>query len=141
MPRTRKNTAPRPAQVNKYDANHTALKTAYGAFADLRRELADRFGPPPREARHLLDLAELRALCRAAGVARIEEFADRRYRLAFAGDRPLAPKGRAALAAALGGRVGFSGEGVCELDLRGRAWSEIARELARALAAARSDGR
>lgn len=41
MPRTRKNSAPRPAQVNKYDATQTALKTAYGAFADLRRELSD----------------------------------------------------------------------------------------------------
>ena len=55
MPRTRKSTAPRPTQVNKYDANHTALKTAYGAFADLRRELADS-RTAVEERRQLLEL-------------------------------------------------------------------------------------
>ncbi len=33
--------AGRSAQTNKYDAHHSVLKNAYGAFADLRRELAD----------------------------------------------------------------------------------------------------
>ena len=76
-----------------------------GAVADVRRELADRFGPPPREAARLLDLAELKAVCRAAGVARIEEIADRRYRVAFADGRaprrrgPARGGGRAAHAA------------------------------------------
>ena len=31
----------RSVQTNKYDANHSVLQNAYGAFADLRRELAD----------------------------------------------------------------------------------------------------
>ena len=31
----------RATQASKYDAHHTVLSKTYGAFADLRRELAD----------------------------------------------------------------------------------------------------
>ncbi len=55
MPRGRKSVAPRPAQVNKYDATHTALKTAYGEWTDLRRELADSRAAV-EERKQLLDL-------------------------------------------------------------------------------------
>jgi len=55
MPRGRKSITPRPAQVNKYDATHTALKTAYGEWADLRRELSDS-RTAVEERRHLLEL-------------------------------------------------------------------------------------
>jgi hypothetical protein len=47
MPRTRKNPAPRPAQVNKYDANHTALQNGLRGFrrpAPRAGGLADRSG-------------------------------------------------------------------------------------------------
>jgi superfamily II DNA or RNA helicase len=40
-PRNGAATAPRPATGTKYDAHNQVLKQAYGAFADLRRELAD----------------------------------------------------------------------------------------------------
>jgi superfamily II DNA or RNA helicase len=56
MPRPRKNpAAPRPALVNKYDATQTALQTAYGAWADLRRELSDSRAAV-EERRRLLEL-------------------------------------------------------------------------------------
>lgn len=55
MPRGRKSAAPRPAQVNKYDATHTALKTAYGEWTDLRRELSDSRAAV-EERRRLLEL-------------------------------------------------------------------------------------
>jgi transcription-repair coupling factor (superfamily II helicase) len=35
-------------------------------------ELADRFGPPPEEVRHLLDVMEIKGFCRKAGVARVD---------------------------------------------------------------------
>jgi len=35
-------------------------------------ELADRFGPPPEEVRHLLDVMEIKGLCRKAGVSRVD---------------------------------------------------------------------
>jgi transcription-repair coupling factor (superfamily II helicase) len=38
----------------------------------LDEEIEDRFGPPPAEVRALLAVAELRALCRRAGIARVE---------------------------------------------------------------------
>jgi len=41
MPRGKRGTRARPTQVNKYDAHHSVLQEAYGALADLRRELAD----------------------------------------------------------------------------------------------------
>ncbi len=37
----RNGNAPRPIQASKYDAHHTVLSKTYGAFAELRRELAD----------------------------------------------------------------------------------------------------
>jgi transcription-repair coupling factor (superfamily II helicase) len=81
-----------------------------GALADVRRELIDRFGQPPAEAARLLDLAELKTVCRAAGVARIEEIADRRYRC-FLTRRRL-PRRRARGAAAQSARrVALPGAG------------------------------
>jgi transcription-repair coupling factor (superfamily II helicase) len=46
-----------------------ALRDA-GALNDLRRELRDRFGPPPLEVARLLDLAELKIIARRLGIAR-----------------------------------------------------------------------
>jgi transcription-repair coupling factor (superfamily II helicase) len=39
---------------------------------DLAEELADRFGEPPQAAANLLELARLRLICRALGLARLE---------------------------------------------------------------------
>ncbi|MFA9473733.1 MAG: transcription-repair coupling factor [Filomicrobium sp.] len=39
---------------------------------DFAAELADRFGPPPEEVRHLLDVMEIKGFCRKAGVARVD---------------------------------------------------------------------
>lgn len=56
MPRPRKSNAPlRPGQVNKYDATQAALQTAYGQWADLRRELSDSRAAV-EERRRVLDL-------------------------------------------------------------------------------------
>src|SRR4029450_13885645 len=35
-------------------------------------ELIDRFGPLPEEVRHLLDIVEIKGLCRAAGIEQID---------------------------------------------------------------------
>ena len=111
-----------------------------GAVADVRRELTDRFGPPPREAALLLDLAELKANCRAAGVARIEEIADRRYRVAFAEGRAPDDAARRAVEAALHTRVEDARDGFT-LDLSRRSWEEIRRLLAKALEIGRGEHR
>jgi len=103
-----------------------------GAVADVRRELADRFGPPPRAAMLLLDLAELKAACRVAGVARIEEIVDRRYRVTFAEGRAPSDRSRRAVEAALHAGIEDAAEGFT-LDFTKRAWDEIRRLLAKAL--------
>jgi transcription-repair coupling factor (superfamily II helicase) len=104
-----------------------------GAVADLRRELQDRFGPPPLEAARLLDVADLRARCRAAGVLRLTEVDARRYRALFVeGSRPSAAA-VAALAQAGGGRLGFLPEGGFEVDLAKRSWEEAVSALGRLL--------
>ncbi|HNU98442.1 MAG: DEAD/DEAH box helicase [Verrucomicrobia bacterium] len=41
MRKAKQPTSSRPAQTSRYDAQYSVLKDAYGAFADLRRELAD----------------------------------------------------------------------------------------------------
>jgi transcription-repair coupling factor (superfamily II helicase) len=40
--------------------------------ADLRAELADRFGPPPAAAEQLLDIVRIRVAARAVGIEKIE---------------------------------------------------------------------
>ncbi len=106
-----------------------------GAVADVRRELVDRFGPPPAAAARLLDLADLKATCRAAGVAQIEEIADRRYRVAFAAGRAPDDAARRAVEAALCTRVKDAPDGFT-IDLPKRSWEELRRLLAKALEAA-----
>jgi transcription-repair coupling factor (superfamily II helicase) len=39
---------------------------------DFKAELADRFGPPPDEVHALLDVMEIKSLCRAAGIATLD---------------------------------------------------------------------
>ena len=43
--------------------------TAIESFA---AEMIDRFGPLPEEVRHLLDVVEIKALCRQAGIEQID---------------------------------------------------------------------
>ncbi len=114
-----------------------------GAVTDVRRELADRFGPPPTEAARLLDLAELKAICRAVGVVRIEEIADRRYRVVFAKGHIPGDRARRAVESALHTRIDDAPDGFT-VDMSKRSWEEIRRLLARALettAGGSSDGR
>jgi transcription-repair coupling factor (superfamily II helicase) len=43
-----------------------------GDIDQFAAELVDRFGPLPSEARQLLDVVEIKALCRRAGIAQID---------------------------------------------------------------------
>ncbi|MDX2258131.1 MAG: transcription-repair coupling factor [Hyphomicrobiaceae bacterium] len=49
--------------------SHLDTRAEIDAFAE---ELVDRFGPVPVEVSHLLDVMEIKALCRRAGVARVD---------------------------------------------------------------------
>ena len=45
---------------------------SHDAIEAFATELIDRFGPLPEEVRHLLDIVEIKALCRQAGVEQID---------------------------------------------------------------------
>ena len=45
---------------------------SHDAIEAFAAELIDRFGPLPEEVRHLLDIVEIKALCRKAGVEQID---------------------------------------------------------------------
>ncbi len=48
-----------------------ALKTAEEIF-EMKAELVDRFGPLPAEVENLLDIVEVKEMCRQAGISKIE---------------------------------------------------------------------
>jgi transcription-repair coupling factor (superfamily II helicase) len=104
------------------------------AVAELRRELLDRFGPPPPEAARLLDLAELKAACRRAAVGRIEEPSDRRYRVLWADPAAVPVSRLLALPEKSGERIVFLAEGGFEIDFGKRSREEIFRRLKKVLA-------
>jgi transcription-repair coupling factor (superfamily II helicase) len=58
------------------------------AVADIRAELADRFGPLPLEAEQLLDVVRLRLAARRLGIEKVE-IGDARALLTFAPSTPL----------------------------------------------------
>ena len=89
------------------------------AFAS---ELVDRFGPLPEEVEHLLDVMEIKALCRQAGVAQVDagprgavvgfyrnEFANPEGLVQLRAVLARAPQGAARPEARLSRRVGSAG--------------------------------
>jgi transcription-repair coupling factor (superfamily II helicase) len=61
-------------EVNQRLAFYKRLAGAAGPdeLADLRAELADRFGPLPEPAEQLLDIVRIRIAARALGIERVE---------------------------------------------------------------------
>jgi transcription-repair coupling factor (superfamily II helicase) len=58
--------------------------------ADIRTELADRFGPPPREVEQLLDVVRIRLAARRLGIEKVE-IGEARALLTFAASTPVEP--------------------------------------------------
>ena len=65
--------------------------TSDAEVADLRAELADRFGPLPAPADQLLDIVRIRAAARAAGIEKIEA-GEGKALVTFSPGTPLAPE-------------------------------------------------
>ena len=72
----------------------------------------------------------LRAICRAAGIARIVEVADRRYRVVLAAGAAVPADALEALSSP-GMRIAPLSETEFELDASKRAWGEILRVFGR----------
>jgi transcription-repair coupling factor (superfamily II helicase) len=62
-----------------------------GEREEVRRELADRFGPPPGAVEHLLDYAVLKALCEKLLVASVERHGEQ-VAIKFHAQTPLRPE-------------------------------------------------
>jgi transcription-repair coupling factor (superfamily II helicase) len=79
-------------EVNQRLALYKRLAGAGDAetLADIRAELADRFGPLPLEAEQLLDVVGLRQAARRIGVEKVE-IGEARVLLTFAAATPVAP--------------------------------------------------
>ena len=105
----------------------------------LSEEIADRFGPLPVEARNFLAVAQLRALCRSAGVERLEG-GDKGITVGFAGNRMRRPEALIARIAAEptwtkirpDKRLFFAGD-TADAQVRLRAAARIMRELVQML--------
>jgi transcription-repair coupling factor (superfamily II helicase) len=105
---------------------------------ELRAELADRYGPLPEPARHLLDIVRIRVAARALGIEKIEA-GEGRALITFAASTSVDP-GRLVAAVQGGrGRLRFKREFVLEAAVARGVWPAVRdsilqtlRELGRA---------
>jgi transcription-repair coupling factor (superfamily II helicase) len=73
------------------------------AMAALREEIADRYGPPPREVGDLLEYAALRLRAEALGVQQVDLVGGRGLEVRFGPEPALPPQALVALVSALPG--------------------------------------
>jgi transcription-repair coupling factor (superfamily II helicase) len=91
-------------------------------------ELKDRFGTPPEETKRLIEIMELKIMARNLSITKIENI-DGRFKILFAFDTPVTPENIFALYRSRKGFIKFLPEGGIELNLRGKKWDEVFREL------------
>jgi transcription-repair coupling factor (superfamily II helicase) len=106
---------------------------AVSEIAEMRAELADRFGPPPAAVEALLDVVGLRLAARAVGVERVEAQGGRAL-VTFAPSTPVTPE---RLLAAIGrsrGRMKMLREFTMEAQTSRGGWPEVRAALTALLA-------
>jgi transcription-repair coupling factor (superfamily II helicase) len=94
----------------------------------LLEELKDRFGPPPEKTKRLLEIMELKMLAKKHAIARIQNITGR-IQIMFAPDTPVASQQIFSLYNTRKKILRFLPEGGFELDLRGRAWNDVFKEI------------
>lgn len=102
-----------------------------GRIEDLKRireELSDRFGRLPEETFRLLEVMELKLLAKRLLVTKIQNIGGR-MKILFASETPVTPRMIFSLYKEREGYLRFLPEGGIELDLQGKRWDEIFREL------------
>jgi transcription-repair coupling factor (superfamily II helicase) len=103
------------------------------AIADLRAELADRFGPPPAEVERLLDVIRLRVAARRLGLERVEAGAGR-VLLTFAPSTPVTPERLVQVIGRSGGRLTMKREFTLEGRIATGPWPAVRDSLLALLA-------
>ena len=94
----------------------------------MRRELQDRFGPPPQSVDNLLDYAVLKALCEKMLVASVDRRGDQ-VAIKFHDQTPVKPE---SVVKVIRGRKGL------RLDPAGVLWLDWKREKGGAIGATRN---
>ncbi len=100
------------------------------ALERLHEELKDRFGPLPEKTKRLLEIMELKVLAKKFGITRIQN-AFGRIQVVFAPDSPVPSEKIFSLYNTRKKMLKFLLEGGVELDMRGKPWGDIFKELKR----------
>jgi transcription-repair coupling factor (superfamily II helicase) len=98
----------------------------------LLEELKDRFGPPPEKTKRLLEIMELKILANKFLISRIQNITGR-IQIIFAPETPATSEKIFSLYNTRKKILKFLPEGGIELDLRGKPWSDIFKELKRVM--------
>lgn len=94
----------------------------------LLEELKDRFGPLSEKTKRLLEIMELKILAKKYSIIRIQNITGR-IQIIFASEAPVTSQQILSLYNTRKKILKFLPEGGVELDLRGKPWSDIFREL------------
>src|SRR5215813_545784 len=113
-------------EVNQRLAFYKRLAGASGddAVAELRAELADRFGPPPPEVEQLLDIVRIRGAARKLGIERIEAGSGRAL-LTFAPSTKVDPATLVGLVQKSRGRLAMKREFTLEALIARGEWPAV----------------
>ena len=99
----------------------------------LLEELKDRFGPPPEKTKRLLEIMELKMLAKKYAIMRIQNITGR-IQIMFAPDTPVVSEQIFSLYNTRKKVLRFLPEGGFELDLRGKAWRDVFKEIKKVMA-------
>ncbi|MBI5100009.1 MAG: transcription-repair coupling factor [Nitrospirae bacterium] len=98
----------------------------------LLEELKDRFGPPPEKTKRLLEIMELKTLAKRFLITRVQNI-NGRIQIIFGPDTQVSSQTIFSLYNTRKKILKFLPEGGIELDLRGKPWSDIFKELKRVM--------
>lgn len=98
------------------------------ALRNIIDELRDRFGPPPEKTRCLIQIMEIKVMAARLFIKKIRNISGK-IRIFFSTDTPVRPEEIFSLYKKRKGYMKFLPEGGIELDLRGKKWRDIFREL------------
>jgi transcription-repair coupling factor (superfamily II helicase) len=94
----------------------------------IRDELKDRFGALPEKTGRIIDIMNLKVLAARLLISEIRNIAGK-IKILFASETPVTPEQIFALYSARKGYIKFLPEGGIELDLRGKDWAGVYKEL------------
>ncbi len=95
---------------------------------ELLDELKDRFGAPPEETLRLIEIMELKLLAKRLSVVKMQNIAGN-IKIIFARETPVTSEKILSLYTVKEKHLKFLPEGGIELDLRGKPWKKVFREL------------